>query len=110
MLTSRNAIVRHFVKHNSITDWPKYSGHSASVRNIFDINVNDVQLHIYEVPLVSRSCQEPLGVYWNYCAYPITRLIYPDLVIRQTMSFFFLLLLLYSMVSTLLRMGIGYIQ
>ena len=34
MLTSRNAIVRHVFKLSSITDWQKYSGQSAPVRNV----------------------------------------------------------------------------
>ena len=45
MLTSCNAIVRHFVRRaiNSITDRQKYSGHSAPVRNcVVDINVKHV--------------------------------------------------------------------
>ena len=36
-------------------------------------------MHIENVLSVSQICQEPLGLYWNNCAYPITRLINPGL-------------------------------
>ena len=65
MLTSYNAIVRHFVRRDI---------NSAQSLCVVDINVKHVHR---QYPSSQQSYQEPPGVSWNYCACPITRLIYP---------------------------------
>ena len=75
-------------------------------------------MHIENVLSVSQSCHEPLDVSLNYCAYPITRLIYPGLpkpilihsaLVNQADNLFiFVLLLLYLIVPTILRTNTRY--
>ena len=82
MLSSCNAIVRHFVRRAINSAQSPIGRNIAVIRHryaicVVDINVKHV--HIDNILPVSQSYQEPPGVSWNYCAYPITRLIYPGL-------------------------------
>ena len=82
MLTSCNAIVRHFVRRAINSAQSPIGRNIAVIRHryaicVVDINVKHVPID--NILLVSQRYQEPPGVSWNYCACPMTRLIYPGL-------------------------------
>ena len=114
------------------TSPPMTSVHACNtyIRHRYAICVVDINVNHEHILSVNQSCreldlldltlllviQEPPGVYWNYCVYPITRMIYPGLpkvmsilwlthsapVKQSDNLFLFLLILLYSIVPTLL--------
>ena len=79
MLTSHNAVVRHFVRRAIYSAQSPIGRNIAVIRRQYAIHVIDINVkhvHLDNILSVIQSCQEPYGVYWNYCAYPITRIIY----------------------------------
>ena len=80
MMTSRNAIVRDFVRRAINSAQLPIGRKIAVIPHL--LYVLDIVNHVhgeYHVLSVSQSRQEPIGVCWSCCGYPITRLIYPGL-------------------------------
>ena len=83
MLTSCNAIVRHFVRRAINSAQSPIGRNIAVIRHryaicVVDINMKHVGLH-RQYPSSQPELSGTAGVSWNYCACPITRLIYPGL-------------------------------
>ena len=75
MLTSCNAIVRHFVRRAINSAQSPIGRNIAVIRHRYAILM--CNMYIDNILPVSQRYQEPPGVSWNYCARPITRLFYP---------------------------------
>ena len=85
MLTSRNAIVRHFVRRAINSAQSPIGRNIAVIRHRYAIYVLDINVnHVLRQCIFSQpELKESLGAYSNYWVYPITRLTYP--VLQKTM-------------------------
>ena len=79
MLTTCNAIVRHFIRRAINSAQSPIGRNIAVIRHRYAICVVDINVkHVHrQYPSSQPELSETAGVSWNYCACLITGLIYP---------------------------------